>query len=312
MLVHSEIEEILIMASSLVSLSNELASLVESSAAPVVAVHGRPRFNSSGVHWSPGVVVTAEHTIRHDEDIFVATGAGDKLPAEVAGRDPGTDLAVLRVKDLTIPTASKSDSGQRPGNLIVAIGRNRDSANAGVGVISSLGGPSQTWRGGKLDQVIRLDLALHPVASGGAVVNPSGQLIGIATPILSRAAVFAVPNATVERVVQALLAHGRLPQGYLGAGLQPIRLPEHLIKSLGLPVAGGLMTISVDQSAPAGKAGLMIGDVLLELNGQFVDRPEAVRPLLSESIGKTISARIMRGGKLLNLEIAVAERQGRN
>jgi S1-C subfamily serine protease len=301
------------MASSLVSLSNELASLVESSAAPVVAVHGRPRFNSSGIHWSPGIVVTAEHTLRQDDDIVVRTGAGDELRAEVAGRDPGTDLAVLRVKDLTIPTAPKSeDSGHRPGNLIVAIGRNKNSANAALGVISSLGGPSQTWRGGKLDQVIRLDLALHPVASGGAVVNSSGKLIGIATPILSRAAVFAVPNATVERVVQALLAHGRLPQGYLGAGLQPIRLPEHLTKGLGLAIGGGLMTVSVDQNAPAGKAGLMIGDVLFELNNQFVDRPEAVRPLLAESVGKTISARILRGGKLVNLEIAVAERPGRN
>jgi len=301
------------MASYLVSLSNELASLVESSAAPVVAVHGRPRFNSSGVHWSAGIVVTAEHTLRHDDDIVVRTGTGDELRAEIAGRDPGTDLAVLRVKDLTIPTAPKSeDSGHRPGDLIVAVGRNKNSANAALGVISSLGAASQTWRGGKLDQVIRLDLALHPVASGGAVVNSSGKLIGIATPILSRAAVFAVPNATVERVVQALLAHGRLPQGYLGAGLQPIRLPEHLTKGLGLAIGGGLMTVSVDQNAPAGKAGLMIGDVLLELNGQFVDRPEAVRPLLAESVGKTISARILRGGKLVNLEIAVAERQGRN
>jgi S1-C subfamily serine protease len=301
------------MASSLVSLSQELASVVERSAAAVVAVHARPRFNSSGVHWSPGVVVTAEHTLRQDESIVVSTGAGDELRAEVAGRDAGTDLAVLRVKDLTIPTASKSDdSGHRAGNLIVAVGRNRSSANAALGVISSLGGPSQTWRGGKLDQVIRLDLALHPVGSGGGVVNHSGELIGIATPVLSRAAVFAVPNVTVERVVQALLAHGRLPQGYLGAGLQPIRLPEHLTKSLGVPAAGGLMTVSVDQDAPAGKAGLTIGDVLLELNGQFVDRPEAVRGVLAESVGKTISARIMRGGKLVNLEIAVAERQGRN
>jgi len=300
------------MASSLVSLSNELASLVESSAAPVVAVHGRPRFNSSGVHWSPGVVVTAEHTLRHDDDIVVETGAGGKLPAEVAGRDAGTDLAVLRVKDLTIPTAPKAEASEhRPGSLIVAVGRNKDSANAALGVISSLGGPSQTWRGGKLDQVIRLDLALHPVASGAAVVDASGKVIGIATPVLSRASVFAVPNATVERVVQALLAHGRLPQGYLGAGLQPIRLPEHLTKSVGLTVTGGLMTVSVDQDAPAGKAGLTIGDVLLELNGQFVERPETVRPLLAESVGKTVPARILRGGKLVNLEIAVAERPGR-
>jgi S1-C subfamily serine protease len=300
------------MANSLVSLSSELATLVESSAAPVVAVHGRPRFNSSGVHWSPGVVVTGEHALRRDEDIFVTTGAGDNLPAEVAGRDPGTDLAVLRVTNLSIPAAIKAENaGYRPGNLIVTIGRNRESANAALGVISSLMGPSQTWRGGKLDQVIRLDVALHPVASGGAVVDAAGKLIGIATPVLSRAAVFAVPNATVERVVQALLAHGRLPQGYLGAGLQPIPLPEHLTKGMGLAGASGLMTVSVDPDAPAGKAGLMIGDVLLELNGQFVDRIEALRPLLAEAVGKTIPARILRGGKLADLAIAVTERAGR-
>src|ERR1700691_1715977 len=127
------------MASSLISLSNELAALVETSAAPVVAVHGRPRFNSSGVHWSSGVVVTAEHTLRHDDDIFVTTGAGDRHPAKVAGRDSGTDLAVLRVKDLTIPTAHQAEaSALRPGSLIVSVGRNQQSANAALGVISSL------------------------------------------------------------------------------------------------------------------------------------------------------------------------------
>jgi len=301
------------MASSLVSLSNELAALVESSAAPVVAVHGRPRFNSSGVHWSPGVVVTAEHALRQDDDIVVTTGAGEKLSAELAGRDPGTDLAVLRVKDLKAPTVQKAESGvHRPGQLIVAIGRNKDSANAAVGVISSLSGPSQTWRGGKLDQVIRLDVALHPVAAGGAVVDASGKVIGIATPVLSRVAPFAVPNATVERVAQALLAHGRLPQGYLGAGLQPIRLPEHLTKSLGLQAGGGLMTVSVDENAPAGKAGLLIGDVLIELNGHALDRPEGLRPLLAEAVGKTVAVRIVRAGKLETLQIAVGERPGRN
>jgi S1-C subfamily serine protease len=301
------------MASSLVSLSNELAALVEKSAIHVVAVHGRPRFNSSGVHWSPGVVVTAEHTLRHDDDVFVTTGAGDKLPAQVAGRDPGTDLAVLRLKDLTIPTIQQTErSAPRPGDLIVAIGRNRQSANAALGIVSSLGGPSQTWRGGKLDQVIRLDVALHPVASGSAVVDSAGKFIGMATPVLSRAATFAVPHATVERVVQALLAHGRLPQGYLGAGLQPIPLPEHLTKGLGLTVSAGLMTVSVDEDAPAGKAGLTIGDVLLELNGQVVERPENVRPVLAEMVGKTVTARILRGGQLATLQIAVVERPRRN
>ena len=299
------------MASTLVSFSNELASLVEKTSAPVVAVHARPRFHSSGVHWADGIVVTAEHALQQDEEILVSTASGEKLPAELAGRDPGTDLALLRVKGLAIPTASKrEDTGYRAGDLVMAIGRNKDSVNASLGVVSSIGGASQTWRGGKLDQVIRLDLALQPASAGAAIVDASGKLIGIATPVLSRAAVFAVPNATVERVVKALLEHGRLRHGYLGAGLQPIPLPEHLIKRLELTASNGLMTVSVDDEGPAAKAGLMIGDVLLELNGEPVQRPESLRPLLSEFIGNALAARVLRGGELANVEFTVVERPG--
>lgn len=301
------------MASSLVSFSNELASVVERTAASVVAVHARPRFNSSGVHWSPGVVVTADHTLYHDEDLFVTGGSGEKFAAEIAGRDPGTDLAVLRVKDLAVPLVPRLGQGEyRPGSLILAVGRNKESANAALGVIGSIGPVSQTWRGGKLDEVIRLDVSLHPAAAGGAVVDAAGNLIGIATPALSRVAVFAVPGSNVERVVNALLVHGRIPQGYLGAGLQPIELPEHLIKSLGLSSPAGLMTVSVDESAPAGKAGLLIGDVLLEFAGQPMKRAESLRPLLAEAVGKTVPLRILRGGVLAGLEVTVAERQGRD
>jgi S1-C subfamily serine protease len=301
------------MASSLVSLSNDFASVVEQTAAAVVAVHSRPRFNSSGVHWSPGIVVVAEHTLRHEENISVSTGTGEELAAEVVGRDPGTDLAVLRAKDLTVPIAARLEGGgYRSGNLVLAVGRKDEGVHASIGVIASIAGPSQTSRGGKLDEVIRLDLSLHPVASGAAIVDAAGKVIGIGTPALSTVAVFAVPNATVERVVRTLVAHGRIPQGYLGAGLQPISLPEHLIKSLGLTAASGLMTVSVDQDAPAGKAGLFIGDVLVDLDGQPVRRPEGIRSLLSEAVGKTLSARVVRGGVLVNLEIRVAERRGRS
>jgi S1-C subfamily serine protease len=143
-------------------------------------------------------------------------------------------------------------------------------------------------------------------------VDASGEVMGIATPALSRVAIFAVPNTTVDRVVQALLQHGRLQQGYLGAGLQPISLPEHLIKSLGITSSSGLMTVSVDEDGPAAKAGLVLGDVLLELNGQPVQRPERLRPLLAEFIGKTIPVRILRGGALAQLELTVTERPARS
>jgi len=300
------------MASSLLALSTDLASALEQSAEFVVAVHARPRFNSSGVHWSPGIVVTAEHAIRHEEDLFVTSAAHEKHAAELVGRDPGTDLAVLRVKDLNQPIAPRITPGSyRAGHLILAVARNKSVVHGGLGMISSLGEASQTWRGGKLDEVIRLDLSLHPVASGGAIVDAAGKLIGIATPVLSRAAVFAVPHATVQRVVDALLTHGTIPQGYLGAGLQPISLPEHLTKSLGLSASAGLMAVSVDPDAPAGKAGLFLGDVLLDLGGQPVERPQSVRGLLADAVGKTLAARVLRGGVLVNLNITVEERRGR-
>jgi len=215
------------------------------------------------------------------------------------------------VKDLAIPVASRSEGGYRPGNLALAVGRNKESINAALGVISSIGEASQTWRGGKLDSVVRVDLALHPASAGAAIVDAAGGVIGIATPALSRVAVFAVPTATVDRVVKALLAHGRIPQGYLGAGLQPIELPEHLIKSLGLKASTGLMTVSVDENAPAGKAGLLIGDVLLDFNGQTLSRTEKLRPLLADAVGKPARLQILRGGALASVEVTVAERPGR-
>lgn len=301
------------MSLSLPALSLEFADLVEQASAAVVAIHARHRFHSSGVHWAPGIVVAAEHAVLKDEDVHVTRGE-ERYTADVIGRDPGTDLAVLRIRgEHSLPLAQLADAGAasalRPGNLVFAIGRNKESANAELGLIGSVGGPAQSRRGGKLDQVIRLDLALHPVSAGGAVVDASGNVIGIATPALSRAAVFAVPNVTVDRVVQAVLKHGRVPQGYLGVGLQPIAVPEHLIKSLGLKSAVALMAISVDRDAPAGKAGMQIGDVLLEWNGVALDRPESLRPLLAEAVAQTAKLRILRGGEERSLEVAVTERK---
>jgi S1-C subfamily serine protease len=286
------------LSDSLVSLSEALASLVERAGQSVVAVHGRPRFDSSGVHWSPGVVVTADHALRRDDDIRVTTHQGASWPAELAGRDPGTDLAVLRVKGLDVPVAARAEqTATRPGQIVLGVGRSKDTALAAFGVLSGLSGPSRTWRGGKLDQVVRLDLSLHPGASGGAVVDAEGKLIGIATPALSRVSVFAVPLKTVARATERLLAHGQIARGYLGVGLQPVRLPEHLINKLKLAAPTALIAISVDADGPAGLAGAAIGDVLVELGGRSVTQPEDVQELLDpESIGTKLKARVLRGG----------------
>ena len=298
------------MSSPLTTFSDQLATLTEQAAQGLVAVHGRPRFNSSGIHWAPGVIVTAEHSLRHDDDIIVTTAAGTRHSAELAGRDPGTDLAVLRVKDLTAPVFAKIPAtAYRAGALVLAVGRNKESANAALGVISSVAGSSQTWRGGKLDEVIRLDVALHPCGAGGAVIDADGHLIGLATAALSRVATFAVPVSTIERVTASILAHGKIRHGYLGAGLQPIVVPDHLKASLGLNVDRGLMAVSVDPTAPAGVAGMLIGDVLLELDGQATGQPMRVRTILgTDSVGRTLKARVLRGGQLLDLSITIGER----
>src|SRR6202049_5082285 len=295
------------------TLSEHLASTVEQSGRSIVAIHARARFNSSGVHWSPGIIVTADHTIQKDDDIRISAADGSTKTAELAGRDPSTDLAVLRVKDLNIPVAPRSgESGLKPGNTILVVGRFKDSVSAAFGVLSSVSGPSQTWRGGRLDQVVRLDVALHAGAAGGAVVDADGKLIGIATPALSRVAVFAIPITTVDRVTTNLLAHGRIPRGYLGVGLQPIAIPEHLKNKLNLPSSWGLIAVSVDDDAPAGQAGILIGDILLDLAGRAMHRPENVQDVLdSESIGRRLVARILRAGNTMDVELTVGERPAR-
>jgi S1-C subfamily serine protease len=298
------------LANSLVALSEQIASNVEHAAQSVLSVHARHRFDSSGVHWSPEIVVTADHALRREEGIRVTLPDGSKADAELVGRDPGTDLAVLRVKGLGIPAIEKDESPSSvPGSIVLAVGRSKDSAVAAFGVISNLSGPSQTWRGGKLDQVVRLDLSLHPAGAGSAVVGASGKLLGIATPALSRVSVFAIPVSTVVRVTDSLLAHGRVPRGYLGVGLQPIAIPEHLKTKLNLANSTGLIAISVENEGPAGKAGMSIGDVLLELGGRATQRTENVQEVLSgEPVGKKILAKILRGGSLSELAVTIAER----
>ena len=165
---------------------------------------------------------------------------GRKVPATLAGRDPGTDLAVLRVEGVDAAPSFAPAESVKTGNLALAVARSADlGATATMGVISAVGGAWSTWRGGRLDQYIRLDVSLYPGSSGGAVVDTAGRVLGIATSALSRAAGVAIPAATIERVAGELLSKGRIPRGYLGVGLQPVGMPEHLISKLKLGVNRG-------------------------------------------------------------------------
>jgi S1-C subfamily serine protease len=305
-------QEKLNMENALVALSNELAAAVERAGRSVVVVNARPRIASSGVHWRQGVIVTAEHTVKHEEEITVGLPEGGTVPATLVGRDPGTDLAVLKA-DLKNAVADFGAGQIQPGNLALAIGRSADSGvNATMGVISAVSGSWRTWRGGRMDQYIRLDVTLYPGSSGGAVINTQGQTLGIATNGLSRIAGLAVPVSTVNRVVDELLTKGHISRGYLGLGLQPVAIPEALAKQLKLSGPAGVIVLSVEPNGPSERAGLLIGDIVVALNGQAVKDTDDVQSVLEPGfVGKAVKAALVRGGALAEASITIGERPRR-
>jgi S1-C subfamily serine protease len=270
-------------------LSTGLASAIEKVGPTIVAVNARPRVPTSGVLWRQGVIVSTHHTVRRNEDITVTMADGQTLPATLAGRDPGTDLAVLRITGAGPETAEIGDaSSLKVGHLVLGVGRTYERrASASLGMVSSIGGAWRTWRGGELDQLIRLDLAIYLGFSGGPLVNSSGQVVGINTSGLARGAGLTIPASTVNRVVDALLERGSVARGYMGASMQPVALPEKLRASLSLQADSGLLVLSVEPDGPADKGGLMIGDVLIAIDGSTVQDTDDVQAALKgDRIGK--------------------------
>src|ERR1022692_982791 len=292
------------MANQLAALSNEIAAAVAQAARNVVAVHARPRFSSSGVFWRPGVIVTAEHTIRREEEITVTLPDGTTVPATLAGADPGTDIAVLKIA-ATTQTPGITTAAPVPGTLALSIGRSEDSGpNASFGIISACSGEWRTWRGGRLDHYLRLDLTLYPGSDGGAVVNTAGETIGIATSALSRIAALAIPAVTRDRVVDEILARGHVVRGYLGVGLQPVELPEH---------QKGLIVLSLEPAGPAAKAGILIGDILVQLGGKPVQDTDDIQAgLEGRAVGGKVEVEVLRGGESRGIDVVVGERPRRS
>jgi len=294
---------------TLQSLSNDLAAAVERAAPAVVAVHARRRLPSTGIHWQPGVVVTAEHTVRTAEDITVTMADGRSLPAVLAGRDPGTDLAVLRVADAgSVVAASGDDASLRVGHMVLAVGY---GPRASWGVISALGPRWRSWRGGDIDRLVRLDLVLYPGFSGGPLVDAAGRVVGLNTSGLARETRLALPVTLVKRVTDELLHKGHVSRGYLGLGMQPVRLPEPLASQPGLG-SGGLIVVMVEPSGPAARAGVLLGDVLVALDGAPVGDLDDVQARLgSDRVGVEIPAIVLRGGVRTDLRITVGEQPRR-
>jgi S1-C subfamily serine protease len=305
----------------------------------IVRVEGRRRMPGTGIVWSSeGVIITAHHIVERDESINIGLGGDVTAPAKLIGRDPNTDLAVLKVEaDTTAPVWADGSDGKelKVGHLVLALGRPGTQVQATLGVVSKFGEatvqrarpPRGEGRGGgrrrhrhggggwegfgshsNLGPIIQTDVVMYPGFSGGPLVDAGGAVHGLNTSALSRGSAITIPTATVRRVVDALLSHGKVRRGYLGIGAQPVRLPEALAEELDQEV--GLMLVSVESGSPAESGGLLLGDILVALDDFVIESVDELLSLLgSDRVGSEVALRIVRGGQLMDVGVTVGERE---
>ena len=292
---------------TVMDLSNALAGAVARAARSVVAVHGRPRLPSTGVHWRPGLIVTASHTVESDGEVALTTADGGALSARVAGRDPGLDVAVLRAEGGAAPVAELApDAELRIGHLVLALGA---GPRASAGIVSALDA-----RGGRASssETIAVDLTLYPGFSGGPLIDVLGRVVGLTTSGASRHLQYAIRAAAVTRLAEHVAQRGRIPRAYLGVGTQPVALPDALRQRLGLEQPTALIAVNVRPDGPAAGAGLIIGDIIVSIDGDSLTDPEdLVAALRPERVGQAVAVRILRGGEPRELRVTVGERPRR-
>jgi S1-C subfamily serine protease len=293
---------------ALASLADSTAELVERAARSVVAVHSGGRRPASGIHWRSGIVVTAEEVLEQDENIKLALPGGRLVEASLAGRDPTTDVAVLRFQPDGLPVAATTNAALRAGETVLAVGSYEGSPLAALGIVALAGGPWHSTRGGTIDNFIRLDLALSPLGEGGALVNAHGQVVAM-TVLGPRHRAIAIPASTIERSVDQLLARGQVFRGYLGAGLRPIGRGRASGGAAGSDEGRGVLVVSIDPEGPSRRAGLLLGDIVTAWNGKPIARVREVMQLLGpESVGTTVDLSLTRGGAPAALKVVVGER----
>jgi S1-C subfamily serine protease len=291
-------------------LSKSITETIEGVQDSIVTVHGGGRSTSSGVVWRPGVIVTVRHGLRRS-DSLQAAHHGDPFPATLAGADAGTDLAVLRVdSSLGKPAETVRGESMRVGELVLAVGRSAlGDISASAGIIARLGSGWRTWRGGQMDRLIRPDLQLYVGQSGSALVNEDRRVLGINSSVLARNAVITVPAATVDRVVDAILERGHVPRPFLGAAMQAVPVPEALRAHFAAGVDEALLVLHVEAKAPAAAAGMLVGDLVLSVDGHLVHNVHDVQHRLAGlKVGEPVAVIVIRGGVRIDLTVILADR----
>jgi serine protease Do len=299
-------------SATIAEFSTQLSNAVDSVSRSIVSIHARRRIPSSGVIWRDGVIVSASHTVRRDDDIPVTLPNGDTATVRVAGRDPATDLIALRVEGgSTDAGATRADAeSAKVGAIVLAVGCPGRSVTASFGIVSAI---AEEWRspyGRRVDRLLRLNLAINDGFSGGALIDPAGGVIGINTSTLARGAPVTVPASVVDRVVDELLERGHIRRGYVGVALHPVDLGAALVARLGLQHQTGLVILSVAESSPADSAGLLLGDVVLSANGQSLrNHSNFLDALSSVDEGATLELELLRGGERKTVLVTPADRE---
>jgi S1-C subfamily serine protease len=290
----------------LTEISNALADAAAAAAPSVIQVQGR-RQPASGVIYAPGVVVTTTQALRREDRLHVRGSEGDAVDAELAGWDPATGLAVVKAPALRGSPIAVAKQAARVGNLALAIGRSwSNGLTVSAGVVSIIGGPLRTGRRRSIDQIIRTTAPMHDGFAGGAFVDASGALLGVTTASTIRGLGVVIPTAIAWSTAQHLLEHGGLKRGYLGIAGQPVRLPESQRAGT---VEEGLLVVGVSPDAPAARAGILIGDVILAVDGQTIGSPEELLDWLTgDRVDKTATLRLLRGGKPTEMSVTIGER----
>lgn len=294
-------------------LSNELAGAVERAGQSIVRVNARRRLPATGIVWAADgtgtTIVSANHVVERDEDITVTAPDGRELPAKLVGRDPGSDLAVLRVEGESLIPATRAPGEEiKVGALILALGRANELA-ATIGIVSAIGGPWEGGRGRRFNQLISTDAPMFPGFSGGPLVDASGRTLGLLSSHLGRGQTLALPAAEVDTIATTIGTHGRVRRGYLGIGAQPVALPAALKSAQGLTQDHGLLLVTVEEDGPAAKGGLTIGDIIVQVGGQPVEGLDDLRGVLGpDRVGQAAPVRVLRGGQAQDLSVTVGER----
>ena len=294
----------------LVELSDALADAAESAGKATVLVNARRRMPASGITYAADLILTADHVIEREEDITVHLADGKEVSAKVAGRDAGSDLAVLKLERAVAQVAEMTKSPARLGQIALVLGRpSTNGIEASLGTVSAIGGPIRTGRGGMLEKYIRTDGISYPGFSGGPLVAADGTVLGVNTSGLANGAALTIPADIAWRVADTLSKHGRVKHGYLGIRSQAVEIPGATQNTLRREQSSGLLVVSVEKDSPASKGGLMVGDILVSVAGVPVfHHDELFARLSGDVVGKSEPIEILRGGQPQTLDVLIGER----